>query len=152
VPLTAWGEPDLMGIWTSQTITPLERPAEFAGKEFLSEAEAAAFERDRVEARNQDRRDGPVADDVARAYNEFWWDRGTTVVPTRRTSLIVDSAKTTAEVVREVLRKRNALRTGDEPGTIRLMATDSPQRFARVAANLMPEHPVLPEEIELIDL
>jgi hypothetical protein len=90
VPLTAWGEPDLQGIWTSQTITPLERPAEFAGKEFLTEAEAAAFERDRVAARNQDRRDGPAEDDVARAYNEFWWDRGTTVVPTRRTSLIVD--------------------------------------------------------------
>lgn len=65
--------------------------------------------------------------------------------------LIVDSAKTTAEVVREVLRRRHALRTDDAPATIRLMATDSPQRFARVAANLIPDH-LLPEEIELIDL
>ena len=37
------------------------------------------------------------------------------------------------------------------PATIRLMATDSPARFARVAANLIPDR-FLPEEIELIDL
>jgi hypothetical protein len=37
-----------------------------------------------------DRRDGTPDADVARAYNDFWWDRGTKVVKTRRTSMVVD--------------------------------------------------------------
>ena len=36
--------PDLQGVWNFSTITPLERPAEFAGKEFLTDAEAAQYE------------------------------------------------------------------------------------------------------------
>lgn len=39
-PRTADGHPDLRGVWTTQTFTPLERPARYAGKEFLTEAEA----------------------------------------------------------------------------------------------------------------
>jgi hypothetical protein len=39
-PLTPWGHPDLQGLWTNSTITPLERPAAFAGREFLTEEEA----------------------------------------------------------------------------------------------------------------
>ena len=42
---TPWGDPDLQGIWTGSTITPLERPAKFAGKNVLSEAEAAELEK-----------------------------------------------------------------------------------------------------------
>ena len=40
---TADGHPDLQGIWTMATFTPLERPANLAGKEFFTEAEAAAL-------------------------------------------------------------------------------------------------------------
>jgi hypothetical protein len=90
VPRTPWGHPDLQGIWSSATITPFERPAEFAGKEFLTREEAAEFERRTIERTNRDRRDGSADADVARAYNDFWWDVGTKVVPTRRTSLVVD--------------------------------------------------------------
>jgi len=89
-PKTPDGKPDLQGIWSYATITPLERPAEFAGKEFLTEQEAAAYEKRTLEANNRDRRDGTAAEDVGRAYNDFWWDRGTKVVSTRRTSLVVD--------------------------------------------------------------
>src|SRR2546425_4460657 len=39
---------------------------------------------------NSDRRDGGPEADLRRNYNEFWRDRGTTVVASRRTSLIVD--------------------------------------------------------------
>jgi len=42
-PRTADGHPDLQGIWTMATFTPLERPANLAGKEFFTEAEAAAL-------------------------------------------------------------------------------------------------------------
>ena len=88
-PRTADGQPDLQGIWTSATMTPLERPAELAGKQVFTEAEAAAYEKQSLQTANADRRDGTVETDVGRAYNEFWRERGG-VVPTRRTSLIVD--------------------------------------------------------------
>jgi hypothetical protein len=86
--------PDLSGIWSFSTLTPLERPAEFAGKDSLTEAEAAAFTRRTLERNNRDNRDTTSRDaDLGGAYNEFWWDRGTTVAMVRgkyRTSLIVD--------------------------------------------------------------
>ena len=90
VPRTSWGHADLEGTWSTATITPLERPADLAGKEFFTEKEAAEYERLTVERTNRDQRGGDAAADVARAYNDFWWDSGTRVVPTRRTSLIVD--------------------------------------------------------------
>jgi hypothetical protein len=90
VPRTSWGHPDLEGVWSTATITPFERPAEMAGKPFLTEAEAAEFEKQSLARTNRDRRDGGAEADVARAYNDFWWDSGTMVVPTRRTSLVVD--------------------------------------------------------------
>jgi hypothetical protein len=85
------GRPDLQGIWTNATLTPLERPADLAGKEFFTIEEAAAFAKRARERNNADRRD--VTDrenDLAIGYNDVWWDRGTAVVSTRRTSLIVD--------------------------------------------------------------
>jgi hypothetical protein len=89
-PRLPWGHPDLQGVWSTATITPLERPAEFANKPFLTEAEARELEVTTVERTNRDRRDGGAAADVARAYNDVWWDTGTRVVPSRRTSLVID--------------------------------------------------------------
>src|SRR6266571_2352437 len=86
----AAGQANLEGIWTNATITPLERPAEFAGKAFFTPEEAAAYEK-QVRARNNgDRRDVNPEADLAVGYNDFWWDRGTKVVSTLRTALIVD--------------------------------------------------------------
>ena len=101
VPRTLDGKPDLQGVWDFRTVTPLERPAEFGDKAVLTEAEAAEYERRMVESRNADlNRDKEtsrgvingteITADVALAYNDFWWDRGTKVVGNRRTSLIVD--------------------------------------------------------------
>ncbi len=89
-PRTPDGQPDLQGIWSNATITPLERPKELAGKEFFTEKEASEYEKRILEETNKDRRDGPPESDVGRAYNDSWWDRGTRVVPTRRTSMVVD--------------------------------------------------------------
>src|ERR1700676_363707 len=91
-PTPADGQPDLQGIWTNATITPLERPKELAGKEFFTEKEAVEYERRVLDESNKDRRDGSPEADVGRAYNDSWWDRGTKVVPTRRTSIVVDPA------------------------------------------------------------
>jgi hypothetical protein len=89
-PRTSDGQPDLQGIWSNATITPFERPKELAGKEFFTEQEAAEYEKRIVRERNRDVRGRDADADVSGAYNELWFDRGTKVVPTRRTSLVVE--------------------------------------------------------------
>ena len=86
-PRTPWGTPDLQGQWTGSTITPLERPAAYANKPFLSAEEAAALEA-RARARNAE--EPAVAADDPGTYNQVWFDPSSAVVPDRRTSLIVD--------------------------------------------------------------
>jgi hypothetical protein len=87
-PRTPDGQPDLQGIWDYRSATPLERPAQFAGKEFMTAEEVAAYER-----RAAEREDGRPPDDPRSepSVHPAWWlDYGKTVVKTRRTSLIVD--------------------------------------------------------------
>ncbi len=87
---TSDGQPDLQGIWSNATTTPLERPAALAGKQVLTDQETAELETQTAQSRNSDRRDGKGTEtDVGRAYNEFWWERGKVL---NRTSLIVDPA------------------------------------------------------------
>ena len=83
---TTWGDPDLQGVWNNSTITELERPGELSGKQVLSDNEAAAVER----RTSQNRVDRPPRAGDPGTYNQFWFDRGTRVVGTKRTSLIVD--------------------------------------------------------------
>jgi hypothetical protein len=111
VPRTAWGAPDLQGVWNYATITPLERPAELAGKQVLTDQEAAEFEKQTLERRNPDRRDGGAAADVGRAYNRFWWDYGNKIVSSKRTSLIVDPPDGKIPSLTEEARKRADART-----------------------------------------
>jgi hypothetical protein len=99
--------PDLQGIWTNATVTPLERPKQFEGKEFLTKAEAAEFEKQAVYEANGDRRDGSADADVGRAYNEFWRDRGK-VVSTMRSSLIFDPPDGKVPPLLPEAQKRNA--------------------------------------------
>ena len=86
-PRTADGYPDLQGIWTNATITPLERPASLQGKPFLTEAEALALEQ--LAAERREEADKPIPGRFE-SYNQFWLDGGTTVLSTRQTSLVVD--------------------------------------------------------------
>ena len=51
---TAWGTPDLQGIWDFRTITPLERPSALAEKQVLTNEEAAAFEEQENRRLNRD--------------------------------------------------------------------------------------------------
>jgi hypothetical protein len=85
---TVDGKPDLQGVWSFAMITPLERPAALADKEFLTEADVAALEA-RAAAGRVDR--APAPGNVG-AYNQFWIDSGTKVVGSMRSSLIVDPA------------------------------------------------------------
>ena len=100
-PRTPWGAPDLQGVWDFRSITPFERPEELADKEFLTEEEAANIEKEAID-RNKLLLDRPaqrakVTENVDRGedgapghYNNFWIDKGTNTVGTRRTSLVVD--------------------------------------------------------------
>ena len=92
-PRTPSGAPDLQGVWDFRTITPLQRPEELGDQEFLTEEEAASREQAAVArdielweaAPRRTEAGGSVG-----AYNNFWMDRGTNVIETRRTSLIID--------------------------------------------------------------
>ena len=85
---TAWGDPDLQGIWSYATITPLQRPAALAAREFLTSEEVAQQNQNEGVRASSERRAELTPDrDLALAYNQFWWDRGGS---TGRTSLIVD--------------------------------------------------------------
>jgi hypothetical protein len=89
------GQPDLQGIWTNNTLTALERPAQFQGKAVVTAKEAAEYEKQLVEGRNRDRRDPNADVDVGQAYNELFFDMGTKLARvdgTVRTSMIVDPA------------------------------------------------------------
>ena len=89
-PRLASGKPDLQGLWSNALVTPLERPADLADKAFLTEQEAREYQAKRVAAVNRDARPDDAAADILLAYNDFWWDSGTSAVRTLRTSLIVD--------------------------------------------------------------
>ncbi len=92
-PQTAWGAPDLQGVWDFRTITPMERPEDLGDKAFLTEEEAvqreqAAVNRN-IELWEADARRTEAGGSVG-GYNNFWMDRGTRVIGTRRTSLVID--------------------------------------------------------------
>ena len=100
-PRTPWGAPDLQGVWDYRTLTPLQRPEELGDKAFLTEEEAANLAQETVDRNERLLNRAPertvAADNVDRRedgtpgfYNNFWLDRGTTAIGTRRTSLIVD--------------------------------------------------------------
>jgi hypothetical protein len=90
-PRTPDGRPDLQGFWSFATVTPFERPSEFGEKAVLTDAEAQAIEEQAAARSKQDEgRQRGTAADVSRAYNDFWYDRGTRVVGTRQTSIVVD--------------------------------------------------------------
>jgi hypothetical protein len=88
-PRTPWGEPDLQGTYTNRTNTPFERPAEVKGREFFTAEEVAALEKRAQEQSGDESRSKGTRGDVERAYNDFWWDRGTKVT-SLRTSLVID--------------------------------------------------------------
>ena len=87
-PKTPWGEPDLQGIWTDETTTPLQRPARFADKEVFTEAERAELDRVRSEVLGRERRaERGTERDVSGSYNNVFVSFKHTGA---RTSLIVD--------------------------------------------------------------
>ena len=94
-PRTPDGQPDLQGVWTNNTATPLERPKELAGKEFFTEAELVENQKkEHARVENNEEEGRPTqpgtAEDVHYDFSQYALDRGQTkLVWNRRTSLIV---------------------------------------------------------------
>ena len=84
------GQPELQGVWDASSMTPLERPKQLGMKEFYTVEEMAAYEKTRAHDLDRDRRDGSADADLARAYNDSWFDRGAHLGSNRRTSRIID--------------------------------------------------------------
>ena len=109
LPHTPDGQPDFQGIWSNAILTPLERPANLKDKAFFTPEEAAAYVKRTIEQGNKDSRAGAGTDaDVSRAYNDFWWDRGTNIVKTLRTSLITDPPDGRVPALTPLAQKRAA--------------------------------------------
>ena len=126
-PRTAWGAPDLQGVWDFRTITPLQRPEDLGDKAFLTEEEAAerenaAIERD-IELWEADARRTEAGGSVG-GYNNFWMDRGTRVIGTRRTSLITDPPNGRLPEMTEEGRARQAAGRGSFSTEIQASYTD----------------------------
>ena len=128
-PKTSWGEPDLQGIWSGETLTPLERPAKFAGKPVLTPAEAQALEQEVASRPGRDDRSKKGTEkDVAQAYNQHWLAPATKLAD-GRTALIVDpadgkvpamtpQAQARATAMREYLEALLQGTSGGKPGPI----------------------------------
>jgi hypothetical protein len=107
---------DLEGVWNFATLTPFERPAQFASQEFFTDAQAAAFEADTIGSNDRDRRDGGAAVDAARGVGEYWFDRGTrvgTLDGRKRTSWVIDPPDGRVPPLTPEARARAAARAAD---------------------------------------
>src|SRR5229473_3135943 len=87
---TPWGEPDLQGIWTDETDTPLQRSAKYANQEFFTPAQRAELDKERSALLGRDKRvERGTELDVAGAYSSVFMSMKRTGT---RTSMIVDPA------------------------------------------------------------
>src|ERR1041384_5742630 len=85
---TPWGEPDLQGIWTDESDTPLQRSPKFANQETFTDAQRAELDRERSALMRRDKRvERGTELDVAGAYNAVFTSQKRTGA---RTSLIID--------------------------------------------------------------
>jgi hypothetical protein len=128
-PRTPDGKPNLAGIYSFSTITPLQRPGTLAGKATLTDDEAATFEASENTRQNRDLFDpvkgqpsagyAPKAEGGVLSYNEFWYERGSKLTKDRRTALIVDPPSGTipfTDAARQrvaEMRRRSDAGTGD---------------------------------------
>jgi hypothetical protein len=122
-PRNSFGQPDLQGVWTNATITPMERPKDLGDKAFFTPEEAVKYERETNQRNDADNRETNAEADVNHAYNQFWWDRGTRVVSGLRTSLIMDPPDGRIPALTPAAQKRMT----DQIAYAREHSTDGPE-------------------------
>jgi hypothetical protein len=113
IPRTEYGDPDLQGIYTFQTITPLNRPVELENLEVLTPEQAEEWAEKESRRQNRDLIDDEVGGAIYQAggvgsYNNFWYERGNQTIEDRRTSLIYDPPNGRIPPVNAMGQKRRA--------------------------------------------
>ena len=86
-PKMPWGDPDLQGTWFVLESVPLERPAQYAGRAFLTEDEVAALDKQKSVDPGRNARSDNSGQDVAGAYNAVF---NSVLKTSKRTSMITD--------------------------------------------------------------
>ena len=116
-PRTAWGAPDLQGVWDFRSLTPMERPAELADQELFTAEEAASFSEEVIREQSRDEADVEAQAATGRVvpYNDFWFDWGSSVT-TERTSLIVDPPDGRIPALTAAAERRRAAREAARAG------------------------------------
>ena len=113
------GHPDMQGVWTNATLTPMERPAVFKDKATVTDAEAKAYEQKDLEVNDIDKPDAPLlaaagsgsGSTAVGGYNNLFMDRGSELARVdgvKRTSLIIDPPDGRVPSVLAEARTRNA--------------------------------------------
>ena len=116
-PRTAWGAPDLQGVWDFRSLTPMERPAELADQELFTAEEAASFSEEVIREQSRDEADVEAQAATGRVvpYNDFWFDWGSSVT-TERTSLIVEPPDGRIPALTAAAERRRAAREAARAG------------------------------------
>ena len=132
IPRTPDGKPDLQGNWDVSTVTPLERPAEFAGRVALTDEESRKLQGNeaarigRGAQPSSPNRDAPKIDGNVGGYNNFWIARGDRVLRINgqaRTSIVVDPVDGKVPEQTAEAKKRNAAARG----SVALPQSDAPE-------------------------
>ena len=120
VPRTAWGDPDLQGVWNNNTVVPLQRPDQVGDRETLSDEEVAARRQASSDALFAER-EGDTG-----FYNEFWFEYG---VDTNRTSLITNPADGKLPALTPAAEQR-----AKELMAVRMRSTQAPDHYLEMSA------------------
>ena len=122
VPATPWGDPDLQGVWEYWTFTPLEKPAELAGKDVLTDEEAALIAQ-RLSDEAVGRDDTRPAEGQTGGYNQSFWTERSRATALTQPSLLVDppDGRIPARTEAEQRRAEAHRAAGERP--VRLRAT-----------------------------
>ena len=119
-PKTAWGDPDLQGVWNNNTVVPLQRPDQVGDRETLSDEEVAARRQASSDALFSER-EGDTG-----FYNEFWFEYGQ---DTNRTSLIIEPADGKLPALTPA-----AERQAKELMAVRMRSTQAPDHYLEMSA------------------
>ena len=121
-PATPWGDPDLQGVWEYWTFTPLERPAELAGRDVLTAEEAAAIGQ-RLSDEAVGRDDTRPAAGQTGGYNQSFWTERSRPTALTQPSLLIDPPDGRIPALTQGERRRAAAHRAAGQRPVRLRAT-----------------------------